>query len=316
MQEFRMPRQEPATVSVGEPGTGGHLAAEGMSIKPKSFGRQTWDRFRRHRLAMIAFVILVLLIGSFWVVPFFSPFNSTDTNIPDMNQGITSKHPFGTDPLGRDLMIRTMEGAQVSIRIAAIVAVVSTAIGTLLGALAGYFGKWVDAIINQLINLILVVPAIVVLLVMGIKWGGSPNQTALLVAFISWIVIGRIVRGLFFQLKETEFVQAARAAGAGSGRIIFRHILPNAMGPILVQITLVSGSAIILESTLSFLGLGVVPPDTSLGKLISDSKGFIDTTPSRVLIPGAILTILVLCLNFLGDGLRDALDPATRKGRE
>lgn len=292
------------------------LAVEGLNIEAKSFGRQTWERFRRHRLAMIAFVVLVLLVASFWVVPYLSPFNSTDTNIPDMNQGITTKHPFGTDPLGRDLMIRTMEGAQVSIRIAVIVAIISTAIGTFLGALAGYFGNWVDATINQLINLILVVPAIIVLLVMGIKWGGSPNQTALLVAFISWIVIARIVRGLFFQLKETDFVQAARAAGAGSGRIIFRHILPNAMGPVLVQITLVAGSAIILESTLSFLGLGVVPPDTSLGVLIADSKGFIDTTPSRVLIPGAILTVLVLCLNFLGDGLRDALDPATRKGRE
>ncbi len=292
------------------------LEAEGLSVKPKSFGRQTWDRFRHHKLAMISFVILVGLIASFWIVPILSPFDSIEINVADAAQGISRKHPFGTDPLGRDLMVRTMEGAQVSIYIAAVVSIVSTAVGSLLGAIAGYFGKWVDAVVNQMINLILVVPAIVVLLVLGIKYGGSVNQTAFLVAFISWITIARIVRGLFFQLKESEFVQAARAAGAGPGRIIFRHILPNAMGPILVQITLVSGSAIILESTLSFLGLGVVPPDTSLGKLISDSKGFIDTTPSRVLIPGAILTTLVLCLNFLGDGLRDALDPATRKGRE
>ncbi len=292
------------------------LEAEGLSIKPKSFGRQTWERFRRHRLAMISFVILVLLISSFWIVPILSPYGVNEYDIKDLSQGPSWKHPFGTDDIGRDLMTRTMEGAQVSIYIAAVVALVSTGIGTLLGAFAGYFGKWVDAVVNQMINLILVVPAIVVLLVMGIKFGGSVNQVALLVAAISWITIARIVRGLFFQIKEAEFVQAARAAGAGPGRIIFRHILPNAMGPVLVQITLVSGAAIILESTLSFLGLGVTPPNTSLGKLISDSKGFITVTPSRVLIPGAILTALVLCLNFLGDGLRDALDPATRKTRQ
>jgi len=179
MTELSTPAQERANVSPDDPGVAKSLSAEGMSIKPKSFGRQTWERFRRHRLAMIAFVILVLLIGSFWVVPIFSPFDSTTTNIADSNQGITSKHPFGTDPLGRDLLIRTMEGAQVSIRIAAIVALVSTAIGTLLGAFAGYFGKWVDATINQLINLILVVPAIIVLLVMGIKMGriSQPDRT-------------------------------------------------------------------------------------------------------------------------------------------
>jgi len=292
------------------------LAAEGLNIKPKSFGRQTWERFRRHKLAMISFVILVVLVSSFWIAPYLSPFDSLEVNIADMSQGISRKHPFGTDPLGRDLLVRTMEGAQISIYIAAVVALVSTAVGTLLGALAGYFGRWVDAVVNQMINLILIVPSIVVLLVLGIKTGGSVTQTAFLVAFISWITIARIVRGLFYQLKEAEFVQAARAAGAGPGRIIFRHILPNAMGPILVQITLVAGAAIIIESTLSFLGLGVKIPDASLGSIINDAKQFIDTRPSRVVIPGSILTTLVLCLNFLGDGLRDALDPATRKGRE
>ncbi len=292
------------------------LDVEGLNIKPKSFSRQTWERFRRHKPAMVSFVILVILISSFWIAPYLSPYDAISTNTAEMSQGLSWKHPFGTDVLGRDLMVRTMQGAQVSVYIAAVVALVSTAVGSVLGALAGYFGKWIDAVVNQMINLILIVPAIVVLLVLGVKSGGSVNQTAFLVAFISWITIARIVRGLFLQLKESEFVQAARAAGAGPGRIIFRHILPNAMGPILVQITLVSGAAIILESTLSFLGLGVKIPEASLGSIINNSKQFIDTRPSRVVIPGAILTTLVLCLNFLGDGLRDALDPGTRKGRE
>ncbi|RMH86150.1 MAG: ABC transporter permease [Actinomyces sp.] len=290
--------------------------AEGMTVEARSYAAQTWQRFRRHKPAMVSAVVLVLLVASFWVVPMLSPFDSTTRNIREAAQGISRKHPFGTDEIGRDLLVRTMEGAQVSVRVALIVSLISTAIGTVLGALAGYFGKLVDSVINQVINMILVVPALVVLLVMGIKIGGSINQTALLLAFISWIVIARIVRGLFFQLKEAEFVQAARAAGAGPVRIIFRHIMPNVIGPVLVQVTLVAGTAIILESTLSFLSLGVDPPATSLGTLISDAKGFFDTRPSRILIPGGILTVMVLCLNFLGDGLRDALDPTSRKVRE
>jgi len=302
---------DPQTMTSGD-----KLATEGLSIEARSFGRQTWERFRRHRLAMISLVVLLVLISSFWIGPWLSPFDSRSRNSAARSLGLSVRHPFGTDVLGRDLMVRTLEGAQVSIYIAAIVALVSTAVGSVLGAIAGYFGKAVDAIVNQMINLILVVPSIVLLLVMGIKTGGSVTKTAFIVAFISWITIARIVRGLFLQMKEAEFVQAARAAGAGPGRIIFRHIMPNAMGPILVQITLVAGAAIIIEATLSFLGLGVQPPDASLGSIITDAKQFIDTKPSRVLIPGAILTTLVLCLNFIGDGLRDALDPTARRGRE
>jgi ABC-type dipeptide/oligopeptide/nickel transport system permease subunit len=290
--------------------------AEGMDVTARSYSRQTWDRFRQHKLAIIAFIVLVLLIASFWIVPALSSLDATSRNIPERQQTPSLKHPFGTDELGRDLMIRTFEGAKISVRIALTVALLSTLIGTFLGAVAGYFGKWVDAVISQIINLVLVVPGIVILLVVGIKYGGSVNQISVLLAALVWIPIGRIVRGMFFQLKEQEYVQAAKAAGAGPGRIIVRHILPNVMGPVLVQITLVAGTAIILESTLSFLGLGVVPPATSLGTLIDDGKSSLDTRPSRILVPGGFVVLMVLCLNFLGDGLRDALDPTSRKVRE
>ncbi|MFQ5949050.1 MAG: ABC transporter permease [Acidimicrobiia bacterium] len=288
---------------------------EGLAIKPRSFGRQTWDRFRRHKIAMIAAVVLVLLAIAFWVGPWLSPFEFTEIT-SDFHQGPSLRHPFGTDDIGRDLMVRTFLGGRFSLRIALLVALLTTLIGALIGAAAGYFGGAVDAFLSQVINLFLVVPAFIVLLVIAIKWGSEPNAIAVLLALLLWPPIARVVRGLVLQYKEQEFVQAARAAGAGPGRIMFRHIIPNTFGPIIVNATLLIGVAIILESTLSFLGLGVRPPTPTLGNLVEEAKGLIDNEPSRILIPGGFVVLIALCVNFLGDGLRDALDPTTRRVRE
>lgn len=290
--------------------------AEGLSIEARSFGRQTWDRFRRHKLALIAGIVLILIVIMFFVGPSFSNYEYDQPNIPDRSQGPSFDHPFGTDPLGRDMFVRVLRGGRISVRIAIIVALVSTSLGTLLGALAGYFGKWVDVVISQLINLFLIMPALIILFVFAIRWGNDVNQVSILLGCLLWVPIARIVRGQMLQLKEQEFVQAARAAGAGPGRIIGRHLLPNVVGPIVVQSTLVIGTAIILESTLAFLGLGVTPPDTSLGVLINDGKGFLRDRPSAALIPGGFIVGIVLCINFLGDGLRDAFDPTSRRVRE
>ena len=290
--------------------------AEGLSITAKSFGRQTFERFMRHRAAVVSLVLLILLIVAFYVGPNFVKYEFDERNIQDARQGISREHPFGTDPIGRDLLARVLNGGQTSIRIGLTVAVVSSVIGTVLGALAGYFGKWVDFVISQIINLFLVVPAFVVLLVIAVKYGGGVWTTALLLALLSWVTIARLVRGQMLQLKEQEFVQAARAAGAGPLRIIVRHLLPNTLGVILVQTTLVVGTAIVLESTLSFLGLGVQAPNTSLGVLVDEGRGYLETRPSGTLIPGGFIVLIVLCINFLGDGMRDALDPTSRKVRE
>lgn len=275
----------------------------------RSFGRQVWDRFRHHRVAMVSAAVLTVLVVSFWVVPSLSPYEF-DQLTPDLRQGPSWAHPFGTDQIGRDLMVRTFLGGRFSIRIALMVAVVSTAIGTLLGSLAGYFSNWVDAAISQLINLVLVVPALAILLVLALRWGSGPWALALILSGLLWVRIARVVRGLFLSYREADFVQAARAAGARSGRIMFRHILPNAVGPIVVEMTLLVGTAIILESTVSFLGLGVQFPIPTLGNLINEAKGAIDTVPSRILFPGGVAVLITLCVNFIGDGLRDALDPA------
>lgn len=287
---------------------------EGMTITSRSFGRQTWDRFRRHKVAMLAGVLLVLLAVSFWVGPILSPYEFTDIDVTSLSQGPSLSHPFGTDEIGRDLMVRTFHGGRFSLRIALVVALLTTLIGTLLGALAGYFGGIVDTIISQVINLFLIVPALVVLLIVGIKYGASPNTVAVLLALLLWPSIARVVRGLFLQFRDQEFVLAARAAGARAPRIMFRHIIPNTFGPIVVNATLLIGTAIILESTLSFLGLGVKPPTPTLGNLVYEAKGALDVRPSKLLIPGGFVVLIALCVNFLGDGLRDALDPTSRKG--
>lgn len=275
----------------------------------RSFGRQVWDRFRHHRVAMVSAAVLTVLVVSFWMVPSLSPYEF-DQLTPDLRQGPSWDHPFGTDQIGRDLMVRTFLGGRFSIRIALLVAVVSTAAGTLLGSLAGYFSGWVDAAISQLVNLVLVVPALAILLVLALRWGSGPWALALILSGLLWVRIARVVRGLFLSYREADFVQAARAAGARSGRIMFRHILPNAVGPIVVEMTLLVGTAIILESTVSFLGLGVQFPIPTLGNLINEAKGAIDTVPSRILFPGGVAVLITLCVNFIGDGLRDALDPA------
>jgi ABC-type dipeptide/oligopeptide/nickel transport system permease subunit len=287
------------------------LEAEGLSHKPKSFGRLTWERFRKHKLAIVGAVGLVLMTAAFWIGPALSKYEFDQITV-DRKEGPSLEHPFGTDAIGRDLMVRTFEGGQVSIRIAVVVALVATGLGTLLGAIAGYVGRWVDLVITQVINLVLIVPAIIVLLVFSRRYGANVLSVALLIAFVSWMRIARVVRSLVMQFKEQDFVQAARAAGARNHRIVGRHILPNVVGPVMVELTLLVGTAIILESTLSFLGLGLELPTATLGNLVADAKGAINSRPSTLLIPGGMIVLLTLCINFLGDGLRDAFDPTSR----
>lgn len=286
---------------------------EGVAIVGRSFGRQTWDRFRRHKLALVSIVILVGITAWFWIGPQFSEFTVTGTS-GTLREGPSALHPFGTDNIGRDLYVRTLTGGRFSIIIAVVVSLVTTVIGTVLGALAGYYGGFLDTVIDQLTNMVLIVPVLVVLLVVAPAFGSRPFAIAILIALLLWPQIARVVRGLFLQYKQQEFVLAARAAGARAPRIMFRHILPNAFGPIVVNATLLVGIAIILESTLSFLGAGVQPPTPTLGNLINDARGLIESKPSAVFIPGGFIVAITLCINFLGDGLRDALDPTTRRG--
>lgn len=284
---------------------------EGMSVEGRSFAQQAWSRFRKHKLAIISSIALVLISLTFLIGPILSPFTVEEIDIANRLQGPGTVHFFGTDALGRDLFVRTVDGGRFSLLIAIVVSLLTTVIGTVIGALGGYLGGWVDGFLSQLTNLFLIVPALVILIVVGREYGGSPISTALLLGVLLWPGIARIVRGLFLQYKNQEFVLAARAAGAKAPRIMFRHILPNTIGPIVVSATLLIGTAIILESTLSFLGLGVQAPDTTLGTLVADAKGSLTERPYELLLPAGFIIGITLAVNFLGDALRDALDPTT-----
>lgn len=290
--------------------------AEGIPVVAKSFGRQTWERFLRHRLAVGSVILLVVITLIAFIGPSLWKWDFAERNIADRKQGMSWNHPMGTDDIGRDTFARVMQGYQVSIKTAIVVAVLSSLIGLVLGVMAGYLGRWIDLAIGQLVNLFLVVPGLIVLLVISVKWRGGIFATSLILAVLLWVPIARIVRGQILQLKEMEYIQAARAAGAGSLRIMTRHLVPNVLGTVFVQTTLVVGTAIVLEATLSFLGQGVQPPATSLGKLVAEGKESIYSTPGRALWPGGTIVLIVLCINFIGDGLRDAFDPTSRKVRE
>lgn len=286
---------------------------DAAAIAGRSFGRQTWDRLRSHKLAMIAVGMMVLLALSFLFGPMLYPIDASTQDFTVIGKSPSWDHPMGTDNLGRDMMARILLGGRYSMRIALFVSLLTTIIGTFMGALSGYFGGIIDTILDQITNLFLIVPYFVVLLVLTIRFGVSPNAVAILISLLVWPQIARVVRGLFLQYKQQEFVLAARAAGARAPRIMFRHILPNTFGPIVVNATLLIGTAIILESTLSFLG--ILPLGTpTLGNLINEAKGSIDSRSYAVLYPAAFIVAITLSVNFLGDGLRDALDPTSRKG--
>jgi peptide/nickel transport system permease protein len=288
--------------------------------------RSQWNlffrRFRRHRLAIASLVFLVVLylLVSFPHLTAPYPLNPKTLSPP---KGPTLTHLFGTDDLGRDQTTRMIYAAHVSMTIGLLVAIFSTLIGTFVGAVAGYFGGWIDQLLMRLTDLFLVVPALIVIAVAqqglankALPLLGRVSSSSLIIGILSvlfWMYIARVVRGLFLALKEKEFIEAARASGASSWRIMFRHILPNTIGPIVVNTTLVVAQAILLESTLSFLGFGIKPPAVSLGSMLSDAETWVGTHNAYLIyFPGLMLLLIVLSVNFLGDGLRDAFDPQSK----
>jgi peptide/nickel transport system permease protein len=267
---------------------------------------------------MASLIVLVTVIAAAFLSDHLTSYSYEKIDISNILRGPTTSghHWFGTDFLGRDYFTRVLYGIRTSIRVASIVAVVSTALGTLIGALAGYFGGWIDNLLMRFTDLILTLPPVAVLLVATNKFGsGNQYHIALILAFLFWTGIARVVRGVFLSLREKEYVEAAKAAGAGDVRIIFRHMLPNAMGPIIVNMTLTIAGAILTEAALSFLGFGIKPPTPALGSLISEGQNEMQTAWWLVVFPGIAIMAVVLCINFIGDGLRDALDPTQRRVR-
>jgi peptide/nickel transport system permease protein len=289
----------------------------GLELKARSQWSYARSRFLRHRLAMTGFVLLVIIFGAGifanFVAPYsFEGFNPTSILSPPTTAG---HHFFGTDELGRDFLSRVIYGIRTSMEVGVFVAFISSIIGIVVGAISGYYGGWIDNLLMRLTDLVLTLPALAILLTAAALLGqGSQWRVSIILALFFWTGLARIVRGVFLSLREKEYVEAAKAAGSGDMRIMFRHILPNTLGPIVVNGTLSVGAAIIIEAALSFLGFGIKPPTPSLGSLIASGQQF----PQKwwiTVFPGLTLLLIVISINFIGDGLRDALDPQQRRVR-
>ena len=279
-------------------------------------GRLFWRRFCRHRLALVGAAVLVILALAAALAPLLTPFPINPTldskTLAQARLAPSLHHWFGTDELGRDQFTRILYGARISLTLGLIVALASTTIGTAVGALAGYFGGRVDQVLMRLNDLLLVIPGLAVLMIAQKGLGGSLRVIVLTLSLLFWHTVARVVRGVFLSMRETEFVEAARASGASGLRIVVAEMLPNAIGPICVNITLAVGTAILTESALSFLGFGLQPPAVSWGTMLAQSRGAVGTRLAYLVYsPGLAILVTVLAVNFVGNGLRDAFDPAS-----
>ena len=289
---------------------------------PRNQWWDVWDQFKVHKGAMIGSIVFLAIVLFCFVGPYLWPYDATYIDIRSRNQGFSVAHPFGTDQLGRDIFARMMKGGQVSLAVGIVGMVLSVFIGTLIGVLAGYFRR-LDGLLMRLTDLFLALPLLPLLLVMvmlfreplSANMGPEAGIFLLMVISIgatSWMQTARIVRGEVLALKEREFVLAARSIGAPPVRMILRHILPNTLSPIMVAAALGIAGAIIVESALSFLGLGFPPDFPTWGRLLFDAVDQLQLYPNRVMLPGIAISLTVLSVNYIGDGLRDALDPRIR----
>jgi peptide/nickel transport system permease protein len=303
------------------------LTPDELEAPPLSLGQLTWRRFRRHKMAIFGTVTLLLMfIYAFGGMLVFSEADANRTETGARLQAPSRVHPFGTDTIGRDILMRTIYGGQISIIIGLTAMVVELLIGLTIGAMAGFFGGWLDSLLMRFTEAVLVVPQIFLLLVMakyfaqsipnleilGRTFSGSVLVIILVIGVTSWPYLARIVRAQFLSIKENDFILAAHATGTSTRDIILRHILPNSIAPIIVSATLSVAAAITLEAYISFLGMGVRPPTATWGNMLEGAYNYIDTAWWLWFFPGLLIALIVLSINFLGDGLRDALDPHSR----
>ena len=321
VDQLRTATQTPAGgVALDTSGVGAAdaLAHEtGVEVKARSQWAYARMRFLRHKIAVFSIIILILIALVAVFANQVAPYGYDEQNYDIINLGPSLDHPFGTDQLGRDYLSRVIHGLRTSLWVAFFVAILSTAIGTVIGAIAGYYGGIVDNLLMRFTDLILVLPALAVLLAAAnfFNKDGSPLKAGLLLAALLWVGLARILRGLFLSLREKEYVEAGKAAGATDLRLIGRHILPNCIGPIVVYMTLVVAGAILIEAALSFLGFGIKPPHPAIGSLIAEGQQQGLETWWLVTFPGLVIALVALAINFVGDGMRDALDPTQRRVR-
>ncbi|WP_420908785.1 nickel transporter permease [Brevibacillus humidisoli] len=271
--------------------------------------RDAWRSLRKNRLAMVGLFLILFFILLAVFAPLLTSYGYNDQELMNRLQPPSAEHWFGTDDLGRDLFTRVIYGAQISLWVGFFAVVGSIIVGSLLGILAGYYGKWVDMLISRLFDIMLAFPAILLAIAIVAMLGPSLQNALIAIAVVNIPTYGRLVRAKVLSLKEEEFIMAAKALGMKDSRLLFHHILPNSLAPIIVQGTLGIGTAIIEAAALGFLNLGAQPPEPEWGKMLSDSRQFIQIAPWTLIFPGLSIMLTVLGFNLVGDGLRDALDP-------
>ncbi len=262
----------------------------------------------KHRLAWIGFTIILLMILSAVLAPVLSPYPPASLDLPGNLAGPTLSHPLGQDKLGRDILSRILFGSRVSVRVGFLTVGISLTVGLFFGSIAGYAGHWVDEFIMRGIDILMAFPGILLAIAISAVLGPSLNHVILALCLTGWVGYARIIRGQILTVREREYVQAARASGAGPFRILSHHILPNTMAPIIVEATFGLASAILSEAGLSFLGLGTQPPTPSWGAMLNEGSHFMLIAPHLTIFPGLAIMLVVLGFNFLGDGLRDWMD--------
>lgn len=275
--------------------------------------RDAWKGFKRNKMAMLGLFIIVFFILVAFCAPLLTSYDYKEQVLTDRLQPPSGQHWFGTDDLGRDLFTRVVYGARISLWVGLFSVIGSIVIGTLLGIFAGFYGRWADMLISRLFDILLAFPSILLAIAIVAAIGPSLQNALYAIAIVNVPTFGRLVRARVLSLKEEEFITAARALGMKDRRILFSHILPNSLAPVIVQGTLGIATAIIEAAALGFLGLGAQPPEPEWGKMLSDSRQFIDTAPWTVIFPGISIVLTVLGFNLMGDGLRDVLDPRMKQ---
>lgn len=278
-----------------------------------SYWKSAWKRLKKDPLAMFGICVIVLITIFAILGPMFSQYTYDEQNIEDQNQTPTLKHPFGTDKFGRDIFIRTMYGARISLSIGIMAALINMVIGVLYGGISGYFGGKVDMIMMRIVDILTGVPSLLYIILIMMFLGNSVKSILIALCMTYWIGTARMVRSQILTLKNQDFALAAKVVGETNMQILLRHLIPNSIGPIIVTVTFLIPSAIFQEAFLSFLGIGIQVPMASWGTLANDAIPTLLTQPYQMFFPAAMISITMFSLNFVGDGLRDALDPKLKK---
>jgi peptide/nickel transport system permease protein len=269
----------------------------------------TWRRFRKNKLAMVGLVLIGVIVLAAILAEVITTFDPAHVDTASRRQPPSTEHWFGTDQIGRDMFSRVVFGARVSLRVGIFATLIAVVIGVVMGSLAGYFGGVVDTVVMRLTDLFLAFPYLLAAMAITTVLGRGERTVILVLGSLGWLAIARVLRAQILQVKELEFIDAARALGASDWRIVTRHVLPNAIQPVIVYATLFLGAAVLSEAALSFLGVGIQEPTPAWGLMVAQGRRFLVPSPHLLFFPGAAIFVMVTAFVFVGDGLRDALDP-------